>query len=61
MEQNDNKKSKFLILSIAGTVLGFIIIVALIIGGALLASKKWDPKWNPFRQKVDKNSILRTY
>ena len=40
-----------------GTVMGVLIIITLIIGGALLASRQWDPKWNPFRQKVIPENI----
>lgn len=41
------------IFSITVTILGLIIIISLVIGGALLSSKKWDPNWNPFRQKIN--------
>lgn len=53
--QDENSRKKALrgkIPSIIGTVMGVLIIITLIIGGALLASKQWDPTWNPFRQKV---------
>ena len=44
------------ILSIIGAIVGLIVIISLIIGGALLASQKWNPTWNPFRPKTDKKS-----
>ncbi|MSU60589.1 MAG: hypothetical protein EXS52_01585 [Candidatus Staskawiczbacteria bacterium] len=32
-------------------VTGLVVVILLIIGGALLAGKKWNPKWDPFEQK----------
>lgn len=54
------KSSKILvsrILSISGAVLGLIVIITIIIGGSLLSSRRWDPKWNPFRPKVERKSV----
>jgi len=45
---------------IIGEVLGLIIIVAIIIGGSLLASHRWDPTWNPFRHKDNSSSVTYT-
>jgi len=46
MQNNKNKK----IIQIISTIAGLAIISLLILGGSLLASKRWDPKWNPFNQ-----------
>ena len=59
--QKNDKPRRVLIgraLSIIIAVIGLIIIISIVIGGALLASKRWDPKWNPFRQKDPKASQL---
>ncbi len=44
------------VLSIIGAVAGLVVIIGLIVGGALLASRKWDPVWNPFRPKINHES-----
>ena len=56
--QNQEKKQNRKLLSTIGTAVGLIVIVVLIIGGAMLASKKWDPRWNPFRQKILNESYI---
>ncbi len=48
MTDNQPKKLKIRIISIISTIVGLIIISLLILGGSLLASKRWNPKWNPF-------------
>ena len=54
MENNKAKEIK--IIQIISTVLGLIIISLLILGGSLLASKRWNPKWNPFNPSNRDNS-----
>lgn len=61
MQPNKEQSLKFRILSVIGTVLGFIIIVLLIIGGSLLASKEWNPSWNPFEPKPEYKNNLKAY
>ena len=56
--QTQEKKQNGKLLSTIGTIVSLIVIVVLIIGGAMLASKKWDPQWNPFRQKILNESYI---
>ena len=57
MDNQSNKPKR--IIQIIVTLVGLIIISLLIIGGALLSSKRWDPKWNPFRANIGaENSII---
>lgn len=56
-EQKKSQKMLVRIWSIIGGAVGLIIIISIIIGGSLLASKRWDPSWNPFRQKVERKSL----
>ena len=52
---SENKKSKTFwgrTISITIGVLGIVIVLVIIGGGALLAGHVWNPKWNPFKQKT---------
>ncbi|OGZ67732.1 MAG: hypothetical protein A3D35_03695 [Candidatus Staskawiczbacteria bacterium RIFCSPHIGHO2_02_FULL_34_9] len=51
---DQNKKIK--IIQITSTALGIIVISLLILGGSLLASKRWNPKWNPFNPSDRSNN-----
>ncbi|OGZ64731.1 MAG: hypothetical protein A3A98_01940 [Candidatus Staskawiczbacteria bacterium RIFCSPLOWO2_01_FULL_40_39] len=53
MPENPQKNFTGKIVSITLAVTGLLIITSIIIGGALLASRKWDPTWNPFRPKAE--------
>ena len=59
MEPSKNGKGKFISITVA--ILGSVIVIGLIIGGALLASRRWDPTWNPFKPKAaSQASVIRT-
>ncbi|OGZ62934.1 MAG: hypothetical protein A2639_01435 [Candidatus Staskawiczbacteria bacterium RIFCSPHIGHO2_01_FULL_34_27] len=47
--QTRNLRGKVLSIIIAS--LGLILILLLIIGGAALAGKVWNPLWNPFNRR----------
>ena len=52
MEEEDKKPtSKTISLIIA--LVGLLIVLAIVLGGAMLAGRAWDPKWNPFRPKIE--------
>ena len=51
LQKVEKKSPRAKFLSILAGVLGLIIMILIIIGGSVLASKKWDPKWDPFTQK----------
>ena len=60
MDNQLNKPKR--IIQIISTVVGLIIISLLILGGALLSSKRWDPKWNPFRSNAGaENSTIEEF
>lgn len=48
------KKNKSKVISSILGISGLVIVLGIIVGGALLASHVWNPKWNPFKQNVDK-------
>lgn len=57
MEENKPNNSNRKMISIISSVAGLIIVSLLIIGGALLSSKRWDPRWNPFRANPDNSTV----
>lgn len=50
MQTNQSKEVK--IIQILSTIVGLIVISMLILGGSLLAGKRWDPRWNPFNPNI---------
>ncbi len=49
---DNNKFPKAKIISLIVALLGLLIIFSIVLGGAVLAGKKWDPRWNPFTSKL---------
>ncbi|MBU3942487.1 hypothetical protein KKA24_00725 [Patescibacteria group bacterium] len=47
---SNSKKGKTFIIKIIAGVVGLVLIS----GGAVLASRAWDPVWNPFRPSPEK-------
>ncbi len=49
------------LISLIIAIIGLVVVILLMLGGAALAGRVWDPPWNPFRQnpkKTDNNLQL---
>lgn len=57
MIDHQEKNTKIKIIPIISTVVGLIIISLLILGGSLLASKQWNPRWNPFSPSIPSDGL----
>ncbi|MDO8530118.1 MAG: hypothetical protein Q7S10_01810 [bacterium] len=49
---DEPKLNKAKVISLLVALLGLLIIFSIVLGGAALAGKKWDPSWNPFTPKI---------
>ncbi len=47
------------VISVILAVLGLVIVILLIGGGAALAGHAWNPKWNPFKPTSNSDKIIR--
>jgi hypothetical protein len=49
------------IVSITLGVLGLVVVLAIIGGGAMLAGHVWNPAWNPFKPSPTDTMIKQKY
>jgi len=51
MGEKNYSKSK--VFSLVVALVGLLITLAIVLGGAALAGHVWDPKWNPFGSSTE--------